>query len=121
MYLTAYLGDMELTEALSSGIKRGKLAEVEVKGQQKKAIVKGARLKLYPPGFNLYRNSRGVERPTIYKVTEEEAQSFVGDAPLTYEKTVTVVDGAGEIQNVVNYRTYNRKKQAENPAEDMRR
>lgn len=121
LYLTAYLGDMELTEALSSGIKRGKLAEVEVKGQQKKAIVKGARLKLYPPGFNLYRNSRGVERPTIYKVTEEEAQSFVGDAPLTYEKTVTVVDGAGEIQNVVNYRTYNRKKQAENPAEDMRR
>ena len=117
LYLTAYLGDMELTEALSSGIKRGKLVEVEVKGKQKKAIVKGARLKLYPPGFNLYRNSRGVERPTICKVTEKEAQSLVGDAPLTYEKTVAVKDGAGEIQNIVNYRTYNRKKQAESPAE----
>lgn len=117
LYLTAYLGDMELSEALSSGIKRGKLAEVEVKGKQKKAIVKGARLKLYPLGFNLYRNSRGVERPTIYKVTEEEAQSLVGDAPPTYKKTIAVTDGAGEIQNVVNYRTFNRKRQGENPAE----
>ena len=116
LYLTAYLGDMELTEALSSGIKHGKLAEVEVKGKQKKAIVKGARLKLYPPGFNLYRSSRGVERPKIYKVTEEQARKYVGDASLTYEKTIAVTDGAGETQNIVNYRTYNRKKQAENPA-----
>lgn len=119
LYLTAYLGDMELTEALNSGIKSGKLAEVEVKGQQKKAVVKGARMKLYPPGFNLYRSSRGVERPKIYKVTEEQAREYVGDAPLTYERTVAVTDGAGDIQNVVNYRTFTRqpKKQAENLAE----
>lgn len=119
LYLTAYLGDMELTEALNSGIKSGKLAEVEVNGQKKKAIVKGARMKLYPPGFNLYRSSRGVERPKIYKVTEEQAREYVGDAPLTYERTVAVTDGAGDIQNVVNYRTFTRqpKKQAENPAE----
>ena len=116
LYLTAYLGDMELTEALSSGIKRGKLAEVEVKGQKKKAIVKGARLKLYPPGFNLYRNSRGVERPTIYKVTEEEAQSFIGDAPLTYEKTISVTDESGAVRNIINYRTYT-KPPAENDNE----
>lgn len=121
LYLTAYLGDMELTEALNSGIKRGKLVEVEVKGKGKKAIVKGARMKLYPPGFNLYRNSRGVERPTVYKVTEEQAREYVGDAPLTYEKTVAVTDGSGEIQNVVNYRTFTRKKQGENSAEDIRR
>lgn len=108
LYLTAYLGDMELTEALSSGIKRGRLVKVEVKGKQEKAIVKGARLKLYPPGFNLYRCSRGVKRPEVCQMMEEEAQSLVGDAPLTYEKTVAVKDGAGEIQNVVNYRTYNR-------------
>ena len=113
LYLTAYLGDMELTEAMSSGIKHGKLAEVEVKGKQKKAIVKGARLKLYPPGFNLYRSSRGVERPKLYKVTEEEARAYVGDAPLIYEKTVAVTDGGGEIQNIVNYRTYKRKSREE--------
>lgn len=57
-----------------------------------------------------------MERPKLYKVTEEQARAYVGDAPLTYEKTVAVTDGAGEIQNVVNYRTYIRKKQAENPA-----
>ena len=66
-------------------------------------------MKLYPPGFNLYRSSRGVERPKIYKVTEEQARKYVGDASLTYEKTIAVTDGAGETQNVVNYRTYNRK------------
>ncbi len=53
LYLTAYLGDMELAEAAMSGATRGRLGEVETvdeHGQrQKKAIIKGARLHLYPP------------------------------------------------------------------------
>jgi len=55
VYLTAYLGNMELTEAIHSGTFRaGRLVESKDK---RKAVVKGARLKLYPPGFNLYRYS----------------------------------------------------------------
>ena len=34
LYLTAYLGDMELSEAISSGMTRGRLAEVEAKDEQ---------------------------------------------------------------------------------------
>lgn len=114
LYLTAYLGDMELTVALSSGIKRGKLAEVEVKGRQKKAIVKGARLKLYPPGFNLYRNSRGVKRPEVCQMTEQEAQAEVSGMPLTYEKTISITDEGGTLRNIINYRTYTKPAESDN-------
>lgn len=113
LYLTAYLGDMELTEAISAGtFNAGRLAEVEAKDEQgrkqKKAVIKGARLHLYPSGFNLYRSSRGVKRPEVQRMTEEEAQEIIGEAPLTYEETIAVIDEAGETRNVINYRQYNR-------------
>lgn len=113
-YLTAYLGDMELTEALNSGIKRGKLVEVEVKGKGKKAIVKGARLKLYPPGFNLYRCSRGVKRPEVCQMTEQEAQAEVSGMSLTYEKTISITDEGGTLRNIINYRTYTKPAESDN-------
>ncbi|MCM1149028.1 MAG: hypothetical protein NC319_02935 [Butyricicoccus sp.] len=113
LYLTAYLTDMEFTEALSEHITKGRLAEAEVTDEngvkQKKAIIKGARLKLYPTGFKLYRCSRGVKRPETYKTTEAEAQKIVGTAPLTFEKTVSITDSNGKVVNVVNYRTYTRQ------------
>lgn len=112
LYLTAYLGDMELTEAVMSGTTRGKLGEVEAEDEQgrkvKKAVIKGARLHLYPPGFNLYRCSRGVKRPQVLYMTEGEAQEIIKDAPLTYEKTIAVTDREGQTLNVINYRQYNR-------------
>lgn len=111
LYLTAYLGDMELSEALRTGNIRGQIAEVSTTDEQgrkqKKAIVKGARLRLYPPGFNLYRSSRGVKRPKIWQTTEAEAQTIVNSAPLTYEKTIAVTNEAGEVKNIINYRQYN--------------
>lgn len=111
LYLTAYLGDMELSEALRAGSTRGKIAEASTTDEQgkrqKKAIIKGARLRLYPPGFNLYRSSKGVKRPEIWQTTEAEAQEMVHDTPLTYEKTISVTDEAGTIKNIINYRQYN--------------
>lgn len=112
LYLTAYLGDMELTEAVMSGTTRGKLGEVEAEDEQgrkvKKAVIKGARLHLYPPGFNLYRCSRGVKRPEVLHMTEGEAQKIIGTAPLAYEKTIAVTDSEGQTVNIINYRQYNR-------------
>lgn len=112
LYLTAYLGDMELTEAISAGKTHGRVTEVDSSDEQgnrkKKAVIKGARLYLYPPGFNLYRCSRGVIRPQVYQTTEAEAMEIVGTAPLTYEKTISITDGAGEVRNIINYRQYNK-------------
>lgn len=116
LYLTAYLGDMELTEAISAGaFNAGRLAEAEAEGEQgikqKKAIIKGARLRLYPSGTNIFRCSRGVKRPEVQHMTEGEAQKIVKGAPLTYEKTIAVTDSAGQTVNVINYRQYNRARQ----------
>ena len=112
LYLTMYMSDMELTEAAQAGAMSANIKEVDVIGvdgtRQKKSIVKGARLHMYPPGFNIYRTSRGIKRPTVITMTEGDAQKIVGDAPLTYEKTILVVDGAGEVRNTINYRTYTR-------------
>lgn len=111
LYLTAYLGDMELSEALRVGNAKGQIAEAEITDEQgkhrKKAIIKGARLHLYPPGFNLYRASRGGKRPEIWQTTEAEAQALVHGAPLTYEKTISITDEAGAVKNIINYRQYN--------------
>lgn len=111
LYLTAYLGDMELSEALRAGSTRGRITRastIDEQGKrQKKAVIKGARLRLYPPGFNLYRTSRGVKRPEIWQTTEAEAQEMIHGAPLTYEKTIAVTDEAGNVKNIINYRQYN--------------
>ncbi len=85
---------MELTEALCAGTTRDQIVDVNTTDKQgkrqKKAIIKGIRLRLYPPGFNLYRASRGVKRPEIWQTTEVEAQEIIDGAPLTYEKTIAV-------------------------------
>lgn len=110
LYLTAYLGDMELTEAMDAGSTRGRITEANTTDEQgkhqKKAIIKGARLRLYPSGFNLYRASRGVKKPEIWQTTETEAQEAIGGAPLTYEKTISITDEAGKVKNIINYRQY---------------
>lgn len=104
LYLTAYLGDMELSEAIGVGqYKAGRLVESKDK---RKAVIKGARLRLYPPGFNLYRFSRGVKRPEVRQTTEGEAQAEISGMALTYEKTISVSDESGTVRNIINYRTY---------------
>jgi len=104
LYLTAYLGNMELSEAVSAGqFKAGQLAESKDKS---KAVIKGARLNLYPPGFNLYRCSRGIKRPEVWQTTEREAQAEISGMPLTYEKTISITDASGAVRNIINYRTY---------------
>ena len=104
LYLTAYLGNMELSEAVRAGqFKAGHLSETKDKS---KAVIKGARLNLYPPDFNLYRFSRGIKRPEVWQTTEREAQAEISGMPLTYEKTISITDASGVVRNIINYRTY---------------
>lgn len=116
LYLTAYLGDMEYPDAIREGDASGRIKKIDAKDEngehKEKAIVKGARLHLYPPGFNLYRYSRGVKRPTIQQTTEAKAQKIVGNAPLVYEKTFTHLDDEGKVTNFINFRQYNRAKRS---------
>lgn len=112
LYLSAYLGDLEVAEACSKGLANGrKIKEVDSTDKDgkplKKAIVKGARLALYPSGFKLFRHSRGISYPTVKECTEQEALEEIGAAKLTYEKTIQLSE-SGRIINIISYRHYNR-------------
>lgn len=111
-YLTAYLGDLELTEAKFEGVK-GKIKEVDVEvdgTMQKKRYVKGGRLCMYPPGFHIFRWSKGIKKPTVTYMTAGEANEKVGAATLTFEKTVALSDETSSFEATLNYRYYNSKR-----------
>lgn len=120
-YLTSYMCDMlvedvrdileecpELLSKLISGSLIGKEIEADEKGVKvTKTVVKGARLFLYPPQFNLYRFSKGIKKPNIYYDTEENAQKKVGSAKPTYEKSIQLEDIEKDFKKILNYRYYN--------------
>jgi len=101
-YLTAYLSDMELSE--ENEILSGK----KIKVVNDKRYVKGARLRLYPPKFNLYRCSRGIKRPVVEHIAEAEAMQKVGAATPTFERTIELSDPETGFSIVISKRYYNR-------------
>lgn len=105
-YLTAYLGDMELSEARASGLHGTyEVKEVMVQGEDvPKRYVKGGRLHLYPPKFNLYRFSRGIKKPVVEVMSNEMAEKKVSAGTLTFEKTLKIVNG--DFESHLNYRYY---------------
>jgi len=113
-YLTAYLGDMDmedykkLSDHEKNSMKIYGMKEVEVKGStEKKSILKGARLHMYPPKFNLYRCSRGIKKPVVTYETEKDAQKKISAGTLTFEKTIELSDADSQFKNTINYRHYN--------------
>lgn len=118
-YLTAYLGDMDLEEGMDAhlisidDVNAGdvKVIDYEENGIKKtKYYLKGARLKFYPPGFHLFRVSKGVVRPTVEMMQEFEARQKVRGATLTFEKTLSLSDEDKDFKSVLNYRYYNKKR-----------
>lgn len=114
-YLSAYLGDMELDEALTTSNVKCEgfkiIESIDENGNRKsKAVIKGARLKLYPKGFRLFRKSRGILPPIIKECTYTEAMQEIDNAVLTYEKTVKIVSDDGKVYNTINYQHYNKKR-----------
>lgn len=113
-YLTAYLGDMELSEALegdcpidyTKGIKEVEYTDENGKKQTKKYI-KAARLYMYPPKFNIYRKSKGIVDPTVSLVPYEEARKKASSAQLTFSKTVELEDEEKDFKNTLHYEYYN--------------
>ena len=113
-YLTAYLGDMELTEAREAGVSefvcKG-IKEVEYEDEngtkQTKKYIKGARLYMYPPKFNLYRKSKGIVEPTVSLVSYETAKQKASSGKLTFSKTVLLEDDESDFKNTLQYEYYN--------------
>lgn len=119
-YLTAYLGDMELKEGIDTiGLnnifdKHGKckyqVSEVEINEDGRnisKAFIKGLRMALYPPKFNIYRCSRGIKKPIITYDSEINVQKKISAGTLTFERTIKLTDSDSDYINHINYRYYN--------------
>lgn len=117
-YLTAYLGDMDIDECTTENMTLDDLTrlqghtikevEIEEDGIKKtKKYIKGARLCMYPPQFNLYRCSRGIKKPEICYMPEEMAQKKVSAATLTFQKTIQLTDAENDFTKTINYRYYN--------------
>lgn len=111
-YLTAYLGDMEIDEMdVSKAVgKQCKVVETEDENGQKvkKAIVKGARLDLYPVNFNMLRCSRGVKRPVAEMMSQEEANKKVSAATKTFESAIKLLDSDNDFETVIIREQYNK-------------
>lgn len=109
-YLTAYLGDMEFDEIQENDIdgKKVKIVEVDENGKKvKKAIVKGARLDLYPVNFNMLRYSRGCKKPIEEMMSQEEATKKVSAATKTFESAVKLTDNENDFEAVIIKEQYN--------------
>lgn len=120
-YLTAYLGDMELDDMQGMDILESAkgIKEITYKDSngdtQTKRYIKGARLCMYPPKFNIYRKSKGIKNPTVTMVEYHEAKEKVCCAEQTFQKTVALEDNKG-YHNVLQYEYYNSIRDAKSQA-----
>lgn len=99
-YLTAYLGDLECTQenldllGITENDCRIKMVDSidGVQLKKSKKFIKGGRLYLYPPKFNLYRCSRGIKEPIENLMDYRIAKEKVGSREPTYKKSIELVD-----------------------------
>lgn len=116
-YLTAYLGDMEITadnpECISKAL-RGKpaikiLDVIDNDGSlKKKAFIKGARLDMYPANFNMIRYSKGIKKPSVNMMEQVHAKKKVLGATKTYASAVVLTDDSNNFETVIVKEYYNR-------------
>lgn len=120
-YLTAYLGDMEFTEEniqelQKQGLNVSQMAlkevnEIEgIKLKEPKSFIKGGRLYMYPPKFNLYRISRGIKKPIKEYHSYHVAKEKAGLQLPTYSKGIKLSDTDNSFSNIIIYEYYNTKR-----------
>lgn len=115
-YLTAYLGDMDFDEVIEngfnySGMETKIIESTDENGEKtKKAIVKGARLKMYPPKFNIFRCSRGIKKPDVSYMPYSKAKKIVGNLMPTFERSVEISDDETGFNNTIYTSQFNKKR-----------
>lgn len=112
-YLSAYLGDVELTdENVIEAYKHDKklqIKSVEVDGKEKK-FIKGGRLHFYPTGMRIYRKSKGIKEPPVEWLQFDEVRKIVGNGTPNYSKTIDIIGDEEKILNTITYHQYNLKR-----------
>lgn len=70
---------------------------------------KGARLFLYPSGHQLYRFSKGIQKPKSEYITYNEAKEKISSDKLTFSNTLQIVTD-NDFKNTIHYEYYNSKR-----------
>lgn len=115
-YLTAYLGDMELSECKKYNVSylENDIKEItEINGinlKKPKKFIKGGRLTLYPPKFNIYRISRGIKKPIKEYFSYSDIKEKVGLINPTFSKAISLSDNEKNFNNLIIYEYYNTKR-----------
>lgn len=108
LYLTAYLTDVSLDEAVETDI--SVRANVKSKIRNDKKYIKGTRLRLYPANCRLYRTSRGIKKPEHEWMPPDQAFRKVRHGKLTFEKNVHITDTDTGYDTTISTWEYNMKK-----------
>lgn len=99
-YLSAYLSSIAIDAD------EGNENAVEIDGQ-KKAIIKGSRLSLYPPSMKIYRASRSLKRPQKRQISSQEAEEHRREHNPTYATTRTIKDPETGFETTVHKEWFN--------------
>ena len=114
-YLTAYLGDIEYSKEYGNE-KQYNIKVVEeignIKLKKPKKFIKGGRLYMYPPNFNLYRISRGIKKPKKEYYSYHVAKEKAGLLLPTYSKALQLSDTDNNFSNKIIYEYYNTKRKS---------
>ena len=87
------------------------VSEIEgIKLNEPKSFIKGGRLYMYPPNFNLYRISRGIKKPKKEYGSYHVVKEKVGLGLPTYSKGISISDTDNSFTNKIIYEYYNTKR-----------
>lgn len=111
-YLTAYLADMTLEDAQKDerAFQAVESSEMKHIGGQSKAVLKGARLAMYPAGFNMIRHSRGLKEPEETYMTYSEAEKKTSGATEVFCSTSKLTDSENDFETVIYKAQYNKSR-----------
>lgn len=123
IYLCAYLGDLDLSldeaqefskkapmSLLNEKLKY--IANIDGKDLEvPKAIIKGGRLNMYPPKFNIYRISRDIKKPVKEVMSYREAKEKIGlEHQPIHANSFLISDKDKDFENIIAHEYYNTKR-----------
>ena len=107
-YFSVYLTDLKLEDMPEDAeVDKPELVERIIDGE-KKSVVKGGRLHMYPVGFNFYRCSRGIKRPEQKRMSLQQADELTKNYNEVYSNAYILEDEKTGYNFVVYDREFNK-------------
>jgi len=99
--------NVKLLRGLGVNINNLPKKDIVIEGENKR-FLKGARLYLYPTGMNIFRKSKGIEYPPIYKGRYKIEKEKLGLKVPNYKSELMIKDLSenGKILNRIVFEQY---------------